>query len=147
MAADQGPGFQQYRRPTKRDLFLETMDQVVPWTRLCEVVEPHYPKGVGGRPPVGLERMPRMYFVQHWFNLADVACEEAFLDSTALRRFEMEDATAASALAGFSAKTCVIREKSHPGSDRNQQPVEGFDTSDLNTARRRLDGLSRRPVE
>ena len=87
MAADQGAGFEQYRRPTKRDVFLETMEKIVPWAQLCEVVEPHYPKGVGGRPPVGLERMLRMYFVQHWFNLADVACEEALLDSTALRRF------------------------------------------------------------
>lgn len=87
VAADQGAGFEQYRRPTKRDVFLETMDKIVPWTQLCEVVEPHYPKGVGGRPPVGLERMLRMYFVQHWFNLADEACEEALLDSTALRRF------------------------------------------------------------
>ena len=87
MAADQGAGFEQYRRPTKRDVFLETMEKIVPWSHLCEVVEPYYPKGVGGRPPVGLERMLRMYFVQHWFNLADVACEEALLDSTALRRF------------------------------------------------------------
>jgi len=87
MAADQGAGFEQYRRPTKRDVFLETMEQIVPWTQLCEVVEPYYPKGVGGRPPVGLERMLRMNLVQHWFNLADVACEEALLDSTALRRF------------------------------------------------------------
>jgi len=54
---------------------------------LCEVIEPHYPKPGNGRPPVGLERMLRMYFVQHWFNLADEACEEALLDSTALRRF------------------------------------------------------------
>ena len=87
MAADQGAGFEQYRRPTKRDVFLETMEQIVPWTQLCEVIEPHYPKGQGGRPPVGLERMLRMHFVQHWFNLADEACEEALLDSTALRRF------------------------------------------------------------
>uniref|UniRef100_UPI00355882ED IS5 family transposase n=1 Tax=Paraburkholderia aspalathi TaxID=1324617 RepID=UPI00355882ED len=87
MAADQGAGFEQYRRPTKRDVFLETMEQIVLWTQLCEVVEPHYPKGQGGRPPVGLERMLRMHFVQHWFNLADEACEEALLDSTALRRF------------------------------------------------------------
>ena len=87
MAADQGAGFEQYRRPTKRDVFLETMEQIVPWTQLCEVVEPHYPTGQGGRPPVGLERMLRMHFVQHWFNLADEACEEALLDSTALRRF------------------------------------------------------------
>lgn len=87
MAADQGAGFEQYRRPTKRDVFLETMEQIVPWAQLCEVVEPYYPKGRGGRPPVGLERMLRMHFVQHWFNLADEACEEALLDSTALRRF------------------------------------------------------------
>jgi IS5 family transposase len=87
MAADQGTDFEQYRRPTRRDVFLATMEKIVPWSQLCEVVEPYYPKGVGGRPPVGLERMLRMYFVQHWFNLADVACEEALLDSTALRRF------------------------------------------------------------
>ena len=68
-------------------MFLATMDEIVPWRELCEVIEPHYPKAGNGRPPVGLERMLRMYFVQHWFNLADEACEEALLDSTALRRF------------------------------------------------------------
>ena len=63
------------------------MERVVPWEQLCEVIEPHYPKPGNGRPPVGLQRMLRMYFVQHWFNLADEACEDALLDSTALRRF------------------------------------------------------------
>ena len=87
MAADQGGGFEQYRRATRRDVFLATMNEIVPWQALCEVIEPHYPKAGNGRPPVGLERMLRMYFVQHWFNLADEACEEALLDSTALRRF------------------------------------------------------------
>jgi IS5 family transposase len=87
MAADQGSEFERYRRPTKRDVFLQTMNEIVPWAQLCEVIEPHYPKGEGGRPPIGLERMLRMYFVQHWFNLADDACEEALLDSTSLRRF------------------------------------------------------------
>jgi IS5 family transposase len=87
VAADQGAGFEQYGRPTKRDLFLATMDRIVPWAELCAVIEPHYPKAGNGRPPVGLERMLRMYFVQHWFNLADEACEEALLDSTALRCF------------------------------------------------------------
>ena len=87
MAADQGAGFEQYRRPTKRDVFLQTMEEIVPWAQLCEVIEPHYPKGEGGRPTKGLERMLRMHFVQHWFNLADDACEEALLDSTSLRRF------------------------------------------------------------
>lgn len=87
MAADQGGGFERYRRATKRDVFLATMDEIVPWQALCELIEPHYPKPGNGRPPVGLQRMLRMYFVQHWFNLADEACEEALLDSTALRRF------------------------------------------------------------
>ncbi|MCC5045772.1 IS5 family transposase [Xanthomonas campestris] len=87
MAADQGSGFEQHRRPTRRDVFLSTMEQIVPWSALCAVIEPYYPKAGNGRPPVGLERMLRMYLVQHWFNLADEACEEALLDSTALRRF------------------------------------------------------------
>src|SRR6266568_6987856 len=85
MAADKG--FEQYRRLTKRDVFLKTMDKIVPWQELCSVVEPHYPKGEGGRPPIGLERMLRMLFVQHWFNLADEACEEALYDSASLRNF------------------------------------------------------------
>lgn len=63
------------------------MEEIVPWQELCGVIEPHYPKAGNGRPPIGLQRMLRMYFVQHWFNLADDACEEALLDSTALRRF------------------------------------------------------------
>ena len=87
MAADQGESFEQHRRATRRDKFLSTMEYIVPWAELCAVIEPHYPKAGRGRPPVGLERMLRMYFVQHWFNLADEACEEALLDSTALRRF------------------------------------------------------------
>ena len=87
MAADAQSGFEQHRKPTRRGEFLKTMEAIVPWTALCDVIEPHYPKAGNGRPPVGLERMLRMYFVQHWFNLADEACEEALLDSTALRRF------------------------------------------------------------
>lgn len=87
MAADQNTEFERFRRPTRRDRFLATMDRLVPWVELCGVIEPHYPKAGNGRPPVGLERMLRMYFVQHWFNLADEACEDALLDSTALRSF------------------------------------------------------------
>ena len=87
MAADQNAQYERYRRPTKRDAFLATMEELVPWVALSSVIEPHYPKVGNGRPPIGLERMLRMYFVQHWFNLADEACEDALLDSTALRRF------------------------------------------------------------
>ena len=86
MAADQS-GYEQYRKPTRRDEFLATMEAIVPWAALCEVIEPHYPKAGNGRPPIGLERMLRIHFDQHWFNLADLACEEALYDSASLRRF------------------------------------------------------------
>ena len=63
------------------------MNSIMPWAELCAVVEPYYPKRGNGRPPIGLERMLRIHFIQHWFNLADFACEEALYDSTSLRRF------------------------------------------------------------
>ena len=85
MAADQT--FESYRKPTRRDEFLKTMEAIVPWSALCEVIEPHYPKAGNGRPPIGLERMLRIHFIQHWFNLADLSCEEALYDSASLRSF------------------------------------------------------------
>lgn len=81
-------GFEKFRKPTKRERFLEEMDQVVPWAKLCALVEPVYPKGKGaGRPPIGIERMLRIHFLQHWFNLSDPAVEEALYDSRAMRAF------------------------------------------------------------
>jgi len=87
VAADQASGFANHRRPTRRDKFLKTMEAIVPWAALCAVIEPHYPKAGNGRPPIGLERMLRIHFIQHWFNLADLSCEEALYDSASLRRF------------------------------------------------------------
>src|SRR5205823_6303809 len=63
------------------------MEQVVPWGELCALVEPHYPKPGKGRPPVGVERMLRIYFLQQWFNLSDPAVEEALYDSVGMRQF------------------------------------------------------------
>lgn len=80
-------GFEKHHRPIWQDVFLAKMEQIVPWAQLYAVIEPHYPRPGKGRPPVGLERMLQMYFVQRWFNLADEACEEALPDNTALRRF------------------------------------------------------------
>lgn len=80
--------FEQYRKPTRRERFLSEMDQVIPWSELCQVIEGFYPKPEGaGRPPVGLERMLRIHFLQHWFCLSDPAVEEALYDSRALRQF------------------------------------------------------------
>ena len=63
------------------------MQAIVPWSALCAVIKAHYPKAGNGRPPIGLERMLRILFIQHWFNLADLACEEALYNSASLRRF------------------------------------------------------------
>ena len=87
MAADQGAGFERFRRRTKREDFLDAMDAIVPWVALCAVIEPHYPKAGNGRRPIGLQRMLRIHLLQHWFNLADNAVEEALYDIASLRRF------------------------------------------------------------
>jgi IS5 family transposase len=87
MAADQGAGFERYRKPTQREAFLAQMDTLVPWAELGALIEPHYPKAGNGRPPIGLQRMLRIHLLQHWFNLADEAMEEALYDSASLRAF------------------------------------------------------------
>jgi IS5 family transposase len=80
-------GFEKYGRKSKREQFLEEMEQLIPWAELQGVIEPHYPKGENGRPPVGLSIMLRVYFLQQWFNLSDPGGEEALYESPALRRF------------------------------------------------------------
>jgi len=80
-------GFERYTKKTRREVFLEEMEQVVPWRELCALLEPHYAKAGNGRPPVGVERMLRMYFLQQWFNLSDPAVEEALYDSPVMRQF------------------------------------------------------------
>ena len=79
--------FDKYRKRTKQEIFLEKMDKLIPWKELCAVLEPYYPKVGKGRPPRGLERMLRMYFVAHWFNLADEACEDFLYNMPTARHF------------------------------------------------------------
>ena len=80
-------GFERYSKKTRRAQVLEEMEQVVPWRELTALIEPHYPKAGNGRPPVGVERMLRIYFLQQWFNLSDPAVEEALYDSVVMRQF------------------------------------------------------------
>jgi transposase, IS5 family len=75
------------KKQTRREKFLAEMERVVPWGRLVERLKPLYPKGERGRPPIGLERMLRLYFLQQWYGLADEALEDALYDSQALRGF------------------------------------------------------------
>lgn len=80
-------GFNKYAKTTRRAVFLREMNQVVPWSMLCKLIEPHYPKAGNGRPPIGLERMLRIYFLQQWFNLSDPAVEESLYESISMREF------------------------------------------------------------
>src|SRR3984893_14996442 len=79
--------FEKYGRKSRRELFLDEMEQVVPWSGLEALVRPHYAKAGKGRRPVGLSIMLRAYFVQQWFNLSEPGVEEARYGSAALRRF------------------------------------------------------------
>lgn len=82
-----GLAWQNKGKKTRRERFLAEMDSIIPWPQLLELIEPHYPKGSNGRPPLGLEKMLRIYFLQIWFNLSDPAAEEAIYDSESMRRF------------------------------------------------------------
>jgi len=79
--------YAQKKKQTRREKFLGEMERVVPWEKLVEQIKPHYPEGKRGRPPVGIERMLRVYFLSQWYGLADEALEDAIYDSQAMRNF------------------------------------------------------------
>jgi IS5 family transposase len=86
--------FADKKKITRREKFLTRMEALIPWAKLLAVIEPFYPKGERGRPPIGLERMLRVYFLQQWYGLADEALEDALYDSQALQAFARIDLAA-----------------------------------------------------
>ena len=74
-------------KKTRKQVFLEQMDQVVPWAALKELIAPYYPEGRKGRPPFSLLTMLRIHFMQQWFNLSDPAMKEGFFDTPVYREF------------------------------------------------------------
>lgn len=87
-------GFVKKPKVTRRQVFLAEMERVVPWARLVALIEPHYPRvgTQGGRPPMPLETMLRIHFMQQWFALSDPAMEEALHDMPVMRAFAGLDA-------------------------------------------------------
>jgi len=79
--------YQHKKITTKREKFLNEMEQVVPWKRLLKSIEPHYPKAGNGHPPMPMESMLRIYFLQQWYALSDPAAEEALYDMESMRDF------------------------------------------------------------
>lgn len=86
------------KKVTRRERFLMDLDRLVPWTALASLIEPYYPRsGERGRPPMGLERMLRMYVAQNALGLSDEGIEDAIYDSGSVRRFVGVDLAAESA--------------------------------------------------
>ncbi|HGM7920895.1 TPA: IS5 family transposase [Pseudomonas aeruginosa] len=75
------------RKQTRKELFLIERDQVVPWKGLVALIEPHSPKGEGGRPAYPLMAMLRVHLMQNWFGYSDPAMEEALYETSILRQF------------------------------------------------------------
>ena len=75
------------RKKTRREVFLEEMELVVPWKVLLKIISPHYPVAGRGRRPYPLESMLRVHLMQNWFALSDPAMEEALYEIASLRSF------------------------------------------------------------
>lgn len=75
------------RRISKRERFLDVMEEIIPWEEWVGLIKPHYYTGKRGRPPLGIEKMLRKYLLQSWFNLSDEGIEDAIYDSYAMRKF------------------------------------------------------------
>lgn len=85
-------GFELRVKRTRKQVFLEQMERVVPWAELLALIEPHMPAGRTGRPPFAAETMLRIHCLQQWFNLSDPAMEEALYDMALFREFARLDA-------------------------------------------------------
>ena len=75
------------KKKTKREEFLEIMEDIIPWEEWVGIIAPYYPQWKRGRPPMGIEKMLRMNLLQIWFHLSDPATEDAIYDSYAMRKF------------------------------------------------------------
>ena len=79
--------YENKKKKTQRERFLEEMDRIIPWEELVKVVKKHYPKAGNGRHPMPMERMLRIYFMQQWYGLSDPGMEDALYDIESMRRF------------------------------------------------------------
>ncbi len=82
-----GLGLNLSTKKTRKREFLEEMERVVPWAALVQIVEPHCPRAKTGRPPMPVETMLRIHYLQQWFGLSDPAMEEALHDVPLYREF------------------------------------------------------------
>lgn len=75
------------KKKTKREEFLDSMDEIIPWSNWVDMIRPYYFNNKRGRKPIGIESMLRMYLMQIWFSLSDEGIEDSIYDSYAMRTF------------------------------------------------------------
>ena len=75
------------RRRTKKEDFLDSMDEIIPWKDWAALIEPYYYNNTRGRRAKDIETMLRMYLLQNWYHLSDEGVEEAIYDSYAMKKF------------------------------------------------------------
>lgn len=75
------------KKKTKREEFLDSMDEIIPWSYWVDMIRPYYFNNKRGRKPIGIESMLRMYLMQIWFSLSDEGIEDSIYDSYAMRTF------------------------------------------------------------
>lgn len=84
-------------KKTRKEVFLDEMNQVVPWSELVALIQPHARgahQALGGRPPFPIETMLRIHCLQLWWNLSDPAMEEELHERPLYRRFAGLDGAA-----------------------------------------------------
>ena len=79
--------YQGQGKKTRKEIFLEKMEKIVPWKEWCEIIQPHYYERGNGRPPIDLEVMLRMYMISNWYDLSDESCEEECISNVVFRNF------------------------------------------------------------
>ena len=75
------------KKVTRKQLFLEKMEDILPWKLLLEPILEKYPKAPRGRPPFPADVMLRIYLMRQWYGLSDLAMEESLYDIEPMRRF------------------------------------------------------------
>ena len=106
------------RNKTRRDRFLSEIEGITPWPSLLNVIAPHYPvSGKRGHPPIGLERILRMYIVQQCFGFSDEGTEDAVYDSQAVnQRAKLTRVLGETALKSFHPE--LLNYQTHKGSHK-----------------------------
>ena len=79
--------YQGKKRKTRRELFLERMDGLIPWQSLEDGIRPFYPKAGNGRRPYPLSVMLRVHCVPLCYNLSDPGMEDLLYEAESVRRF------------------------------------------------------------